>query len=83
MMTLEEAEQFLFFVRDEMLKDSSYSAETVWMLPEIALLDVPTAKLVGRWYSTTKKDMRKYIETRLITHIEGYHETRRYQHTNH
>jgi hypothetical protein len=68
-MTLEEAEELLFFMRDEMLKEYSYNAEVVWGIPEKALIDPDMARLVGRWFYATKPDMRKYLEGRMISHV--------------
>lgn len=73
-MTLLEAEGYLFFVRDEMLKDFSYDASVVWRLPTEALKDPRLAKLISRWLYATKKDMRKYIETRIISHLSNSYE---------
>lgn len=68
-MTLEEAEQFLFFMRDEMLKNPANTAELVWKMPNIALNDPVLARLVYRWYNATKVETRKYIEGRVISHV--------------
>ena len=68
-MTLEEAEGFLFFLRDEMLKRFEYDANQVWAIPEIAFKDPSMGMLVRRWFNTTKPDMRKYIETRILQKV--------------
>jgi hypothetical protein len=68
-MTLDEAEEFLFFVRDSMLLNREYNSELVWKMPDMALNDPKLAKLVYRWYYTTKSDTRKYLEGRIISYV--------------
>jgi len=69
-MTLDEAEEFLFFLRDEMLKSYSYNAELVWKVPSLALETPEIGGLVRRWFYATRPDMRKYVETRIVAKAE-------------
>jgi hypothetical protein len=70
-MTLEEAQEFLYFMRDEMLKTYSYDAELVWKFPEVALNNPGVSRLVGRWFYATNVDMRKYIEGRVLAEVSN------------
>lgn len=69
-MTIEEAEEFLFFMRDEMLKRFEYDAQLVWRLPALALEDPNMSNLVYRWFYATKPDIRKYVEGRMLKRAE-------------
>lgn len=72
MMTLEEAEEFLFFMRDEMMKRFEYDVAIVWQIPDIALNEPAMGGLVRRWYETRSPDMRKSVETQMIKYVEEF-----------
>ncbi len=74
-MTLEEAEEFLFFLRDEMLKKFQYDAETVYRIPGIALNDKALGRLVRAWFETTQAEVRNNVEASMIKYVEDVNGT--------
>lgn len=70
-MTFREFEELLFFVRDEMLKNPAYPAHAVYAIPTAALQNPRLNKLINRWFYVTKPDMRRYLENRIVTELQG------------
>jgi hypothetical protein len=67
--TQDQADEFLFFLRDEMLKNYNYNAEVVWLIPKIALNDDKLSDLVYDWYYEVDNSVRKNVENRIINYV--------------
>lgn len=68
-MTPEQVDEYLFFLRDEMLRNFSYDASLVWCIPSIAIEDPGMSRLVYRWFYTTDPVSRKHFEGQMLSRI--------------
>lgn len=63
------SDEQLYFFREQLARNKSYNYSIVWEIPDLVIDDERLTKLVARWFVSTKKDLRLYLEQRVFSHV--------------